>query len=90
MLCAIFPAGVAPVIETTQRVATKDWTVNLSGAADASAGIQSSAGIQPSAGGRHATPAQAAEFLKPTQYVPTDGIVKTKAEEITKGAHTDV
>ena len=29
-------------------------------------------------------------FLQPHQYMPTDGIVKSKATEITKGAKTDV
>ena len=31
-----------------------------------------------------------ARFLKPTRLIPTDGIVRTKADEITKGAGTDV
>jgi transglutaminase-like putative cysteine protease len=29
-------------------------------------------------------------FLKPTRLIPTDGIVRTKADEITRGAGTDV
>lgn len=78
MLAARFPAGIQPVIKTVQRVATRDWSVDLSRARKTAAPHQ------------HSVPADAARFLRPTDYVPTDGIVKARADEITTNAHTDV
>ena len=75
MLGATFPPGTAAVITTTHWVATRDWSIDLE---------------QSSAGNNHPIPADAASFLKPTEYVPTDGIVKERANEITRGAHTDL
>jgi transglutaminase-like putative cysteine protease len=37
-----------------------------------------------------ALPPDVSKFLLPTEYVPTDGIVKQTADEITRGASTDV
>ena len=70
MLGATFPPGTAAVITTTHWVATRDWSIDLE---------------QSSAGNNHPIPADAASFLKPTEYVPTDGIVKERANEITGG-----
>ena len=75
ILAAEFPADKPPVLTTTQRVSTRNWSVDLE---------------RPSSGARHPIPQDAAEFLQPTRYVPTDGIVKETAEKITKGATTDV
>jgi transglutaminase-like putative cysteine protease len=75
MLVAEFPAGKAAVLTTTQRVSTRNWSIVL--------GDSSSAKNRP-------LPENAAEFLQGTHYVPTDGIVKAKADEITKGSTTDV
>jgi transglutaminase-like putative cysteine protease len=69
-----FPAGVEPAVTVTSRIATKDWTVNLG-----------SRGARPKA-----DPAELRHWLQPTKLLPTDGIVKETADEITKGAHTDV
>jgi len=40
--------------------------------------------------GMQATTAEQATYLKPTEYMPTDGIVREKALAITKNARTDV
>jgi transglutaminase-like putative cysteine protease len=74
MLVAEFPAGKPAVLKTTQRVSTRNWSIALG---------DSSAKQRP-------LPGNAAEFLQGTRYVPTDGIVKAKAGEITRGATTDV
>ncbi len=78
MLGAVFPAGTDPVVMTTCRVRTRDWSVDLDGVRDSSSTT------------KRPFPASAIEFLKPTEYVPTDGIVKEKAHQITQGAETDV
>jgi transglutaminase-like putative cysteine protease len=74
IIAAEFPAGVRPVLTLTSQIATKNYAVGLS------------------------TPGKAPKedreelehFLRPTKLLPTDGIVKTTASEITKGANTDV
>lgn len=73
IVSAEFPNGVKPVLTLISRIATKDYTVNL------------------------ATPRQHHElsgtelehFLRPTKLLPTDGIVRDNAMEITRGASTD-
>ncbi len=74
IIAAEFPAGVKPVLTLTSRVATRDHAVDLSAPATA----------------RKATPAELRYFLRPTKLLPTDGIVKETAVEITRGATTDV
>lgn len=74
MVAAVFPGGVEPVLVQRVRVATRDWDVPLG-----SSGRERQRGDGDLQG-----------FLTPTRYVPTDGIVKRKAEEITAGAATDV
>jgi transglutaminase-like putative cysteine protease len=69
-----FPAGAQPIVTVTSRVATKDWTVDLA-----------SRGTRPKA-----DPAELRHCLQPTKLLPTDGIVKETADEITRGARTDV
>jgi transglutaminase-like putative cysteine protease len=74
IVVAIFPADVKPVLTLTSQVSLKNYAVDLS-----------------KPGNSH--PVSAAElqyFLQPTQHIPTDGIVKAKATEITKGANTDL
>jgi transglutaminase-like putative cysteine protease len=41
-------------------------------------------------GGTLASAAEQAQYLKPTEYIPTDGLVRETAQNITKGARTDV
>ena len=74
IIAAEFPAGVRPILTVTSRIATKDRAVDLN-----------ARGAAPKA-----SPAELEHFLQPTKLVPRDGIVKTTASEITKGAKTDV
>jgi len=75
IIAAEFPVGVRPVLTATSRVATKDYTVELTHADHAS--TENNA-------------AELQHFLRPTQLLPTDGIVKSTATKITSGANTDV
>jgi transglutaminase-like putative cysteine protease len=74
MVAAEFPAGVKPILSVTSRVATRDWRVNLA----APGGTQ------------RASAAELRYFLRSTKYLPTDGIVKETAAEITRSAPTDL
>ena len=74
IVTAEFPAGVKPVITLTSRVATKNYAVDLS-----------APGRPPKADG-----AELKHFRRPTKLLPTDGIVKATATEITSGAKTDL
>ena len=74
IVAAKFAAGVKPVLTLTSRVATKDYVVDLSKSGSVA----------------KADNAELEHFLRQTKLMPTDGIVKTKADEITKGAKTDV
>jgi transglutaminase-like putative cysteine protease len=75
MLVAEFPAGKPAALTTTQRVSTRNWSVALGNSSSLK---------------NRSLPKNAAGFLEGTRYVPADGIVKAKADEITKGATTDV
>jgi transglutaminase-like putative cysteine protease len=74
IIAAEFPAGVRPILTVTSRIATKDCAVDLTAR---SVGPQESR-------------AELEYFLQPTKLLPTDGIVKATASEITNGAKTDV
>src|SRR5271165_7110384 len=74
IVVATFPAGVKPVLTLTSQVELKNYSVDLSKPGNA----------------RPLTSAQLAYFLQPKEHVPTDGIVKTTATDITKGSKTDV
>ena len=74
IVVAEFPSGVRPVLTLTSRVTTKTYVVDLS------------ARNNPPKDNR----ADLEHFLQPTKLLPTDGIVKTTATEITSGAKTDV
>jgi transglutaminase-like putative cysteine protease len=74
IIAAEFPVGVKPVLTVTSRIATKNYAVDLSAAGNAPKEEQ----------------ADLEHFLRPTKLLPTDGIVKTTATEITKGAKRDV
>ncbi|HXX16252.1 MAG TPA: transglutaminase-like domain-containing protein [Candidatus Eremiobacteraceae bacterium] len=69
-----FPAGAKPAITLTSRIATKDYEVDLSKPGNPGNGNYS--------GSQY--------FLRPTKLLPTDGIVKTMADQITAGSKTDV
>jgi transglutaminase-like putative cysteine protease len=74
ILAIEFPAGVRPVLRLSSRIATNDFAVDTSEPARTP----------------KADRAELEHFLRPTKLLPTDGIVKEKAAEITKGARTDV
>ena len=74
IIAAEFPAGVRPILTVTSRIATKDCAVDLT--ARGTAPKESRAELE--------------HFLRPTKLLPTDGIVRVTANEITKAAKTDV
>jgi len=74
IVAAEFPAGVKPVLTLTSRISTKNCTVDLS--APGKAPKEDRAELE--------------HFLRPTKLMPTDGVVKATAIEITRGAKTDV
>jgi transglutaminase-like putative cysteine protease len=65
----------APVVEVTSRFATRDRAVDVS---------------KTSPGAPKLSPAEIKLETAPTIYIPTDGIVRETARDITKGANTDV
>lgn len=75
IVVAEFPAGVKPVLTLTSRVATRNHVVDLSA-------------VPPRA--ESESRGELDHFLRPTRLLPTDGIVKEAATEITSGANTDV
>jgi transglutaminase-like putative cysteine protease len=74
IVVAEFPSGVKPMLTLTSRIATKNIAVDVTKRGKAAQG--------------NATDLQ--YCLRPTRLLPTDGIVKATAAEITKGAKTDV
>jgi transglutaminase-like putative cysteine protease len=74
IIAAEFPAGVKPILSLTSRVTTKNCAADFS-----------AVGNTPKADKKDFE-----HFLQPTKLLPTDGIVRTTATEITKGAKTDV
>src|SRR5271165_106155 len=74
IVVAIFPSEAKPVLTLTSQVALKNYAVDLSKPGNV----------------RAAPKAELQFYLQPTQHMPTDGIVKATATEITKGASTDV
>jgi len=73
MVFAEFPDGAKPVITASSRVATRNVGVDFSKPGRSS----------------HEDRATLAYFLRPTKLLPTDGVVKTTAAEITAGKNTD-
>jgi transglutaminase-like putative cysteine protease len=74
IVTAEFPSGVKPVLTLTSRIATKNYVVDLSAPNNAP----------------KLDPADVQHFLRATKLLPTDGIVRATAAEITSGAKTDV
>jgi len=76
MLYAEWPDKEAnPVIEVTSRFMTRDRSIDFS---------------RPDAGRLELTAAERQFFTAPTELIPTDGIVRKTALEITRGTKTDV
>jgi transglutaminase-like putative cysteine protease len=74
IVAAEFPAGVKPILTLTSRVATKNYKVDLSAPGKAP----------------RVDRAELEHFLRPTKLLPTGGIVRATATEITSGAKTDL
>ena len=74
IVAARFPAGVKPVLTLTSRVSTKNHAVDLSSPGKA----------------QKTDRAEVEMYLQPTKLVPTDGVVKAQAAEITRGAVADI
>jgi transglutaminase-like putative cysteine protease len=74
IIAAEFPVGMKPALTLTSRVTTRNYAVDLS-----------APGKVPKA-----DRTEFEHFLRPTKLLPTDGIVKATATEITKGAKTDL
>jgi transglutaminase-like putative cysteine protease len=74
IIAAEFPSEVKPVLIVTSRISTKNCVVDFSAPGKAPKEIQ----------------AELEYYLRPTKLLPTDGIVKETALEITKGAKTDL
>ncbi len=74
IVVATFPSEVKPVLTLSSQVALKNYSVDLSKPSPA----------------RPLAPAELEYFVQPHKNIPTDGLVKSTATEITKGAKTDV
>jgi transglutaminase-like putative cysteine protease len=74
IIVAEFPAGVQPILTVSSRIATKNCAVDVT-----------ARGTKPKE-----SQSELQHFLRPTKLLPTDGIVKSTASEITKGTKTDV
>ncbi|HTA53098.1 MAG TPA: transglutaminase-like domain-containing protein [Candidatus Acidoferrum sp.] len=74
IVSATFPTGQTPVLTLTSRVQTRNYSVDLSRPGNAP----------------KASRAELEYFLRPTKLLPSDGVVKSTAAEITKNANTDV
>lgn len=74
IVTAEFPAGQKPTLTLKSRVATRSIAVDLSSPVKAPKVDRT----------------ELDHYLRPTRLLPTDGIVKETAAEITRGATTDV
>jgi len=74
ILTATWPAGQKPMLTLTSLFATRDIAVDLAAPGRVPAG--GSAELQ--------------KYLEPTELLPTDGIVKQTADEIVRGARSDL
>jgi hypothetical protein len=74
IIAAEFAGGAKPALTLISRVATRNYAADLSAPGKAP----------------KADSAELDRFLRPTRLLPTDGIVKTTAMEITNGAKTDL
>jgi transglutaminase-like putative cysteine protease len=74
IVSAEWPAGQRPVLTLTSRFATRDVAVDLAAPGRAPA----------------ERPAELQKYLDPTEFLPTDGIVKQTADAVVQGARTDV
>lgn len=73
IVTATYPAHAKPALILTSRVSLKNHKVDLSSPHN----------------GIHASRSELEYYLRPSKYVPTDGIVKETADKAVKGANTD-
>jgi len=73
-VAAEFAEGAKPAITVTSRIATRNVAVDLTSSATKSSESRDDLN----------------HFLRPTSLLPIDGIVKSTADEITHGAHSDL
>src|SRR5579862_3963363 len=73
ILVVDFPAGVQPLVTLTNRVATRDYSVDLGRRTRSKAVNDRNLDY----------------FLQPTKLIPTDGIVKSTGLKITSGCSSD-
>ncbi len=73
IMTAKFPSGARPIVTITSRVATRNRAVHRAAPG----------------GNRVVNSSELRRFVQPTKLVPTDGIVKQQAIEITKSAGGD-
>jgi transglutaminase-like putative cysteine protease len=78
IISAEFPEGAKPVLISTSRITTRNYAVDFF--APGKAG---------NANAPKETRADLDYFLRPTKLIPTDGIVKEKADEIIAKANAD-
>jgi transglutaminase-like putative cysteine protease len=74
IVAANFSGGEKPVAEMTTRISTRDRAVDLSAPA----------------GNVALSEAERSKYVAPTELLPTDGIVKKTAVEITQNSRTDL
>ncbi len=74
IVAATFPAGVKPVLTVTSRVATRNYASDLSMPGKAPKLDRT----------------ELEHFLRATKLIPTNGVVKATATEITRDAKTDL
>lgn len=74
VVAAEFPPDAKPVLTLTSKIATKNYAVDLS---------------RPSKIAK-VNRAELDYFLRPTKLIPTDGIVRTTANQITSGRRTEI
>jgi transglutaminase-like putative cysteine protease len=74
ILSAEWPAGHKPLLTLTSRFATRDIAVDLGAPGRAPA----------------ERPAELRKYLEPMDLLPTDGIVKQTADDIVRGARSDL
>ncbi len=73
MVSAEFPSGVPVVLNVVSRVHVRDWTVHLKDPEPA----------------QRISAAERQWWLRPTLYVPTDGLVRERALQVTHAASSD-
>ena len=74
IVVATFPPEAKPILTLSSQVSLRNYSVDLSAPGNE----------------RPASKAELQYYLQSTKHIPTDGIVKAKAIEITKGVATDV